>query len=266
MLTVNKNTASGAQRKNKMKEIDPIEKQRIEMIREQLKEQAKRSREERLRDMVPPNAPPEMVISASRHLDMLDEAVQEEAKTEMFPTREEIEDFIITPESWQNALRYYHEHRSELIADAAEQLKNAVSHRSPPFQVGSVAVSIGPDLEMNPEYKKWKGYNLKLKPGEVKGAQKKCAERNALEEAEFYSKAVFALVTVSKESTTGDSAKGQGVLHPCMDCRVMFRDLLKQGFLKEDTIILNVNNSKDPVVTEERTLKELLELYNDDPV
>jgi hypothetical protein len=43
----------------------------------------------------------------------------------------------------------------------------------------------------------------------------------------------------------------------------MLRDLLAEGFLRSDSIICNANDSGE-IRIEERTLKELLALYEDD--
>ena len=96
------------------------------------------------------------------------------------------------------------------------------------------------------------------------GENKLCAERNTLSGARGQAKVIVALVTVSKETDTGDPTKAQGVLPPCKDCRDMFRKYLAEGFMREETIICNVNDAKKELKIEERTLKELLDLYSDD--
>jgi hypothetical protein len=84
--------------------------------------------------------------------------------------------------------------------------------------------------------------------------------------AQENAKVVVAILTISKEKNTGDPTKAVDALHPCKECRDMYRKMIKNGFLKEDTIICSANDSNGEIVTEERTLKELLDLYNDDVV
>jgi cytidine deaminase len=186
---------------------------------------------------------------------------------EQRPTRAEIESFEITPERWQVALAYYKEHRDDLIKAAAFSRRHGFSHRTPPFKVGAAALAIEPGLEEG-EYIVYQAYNFKPFPGEVKGNDKRCAERNALDFARSSAKVVAALVTVSNEVSTGDPTKAHDALHPCQECRGMLRKLLTEGLLREDTVVCNANDSeiKDGkgLKIEERTLKELLDLYHDD--
>ena len=172
--------------------------------------------------------------------------------------RKKINNLEITQEKWQEALFFASEHINDLIMAAKINRDNAFSYRE--FKVGCAVAGIGSDGE----YVVYQGYNFKPQPGHVEGGEKRCAERNVLDEAQSDTKAVFAIVTVSKEIDTGDPTKAHDALHPCRDCRTMFRELLKSGFLKEDTIILNANDSGEKIITEKRTLKELLDLYSDD--
>ena len=191
---------------------------------------------------------------------------EDEAIREMFkqrrPTPEELDSFVVSPERWNSALEIYRENRLAIIKGAALIRENAVSYRG--FKVGCVAVGIEPNTSEN-EVAVYTGYNVKRQPGEVRGENKHCAERNVLSAARGQAKVIVALVTVSKEVHTDDPTKAiHGVLHPCKDCRDMFREYLTEGFMREDTILCNVNDSeREQLKIEERTPKELLDLYAD---
>ena len=183
---------------------------------------------------------------------------------ELPPTEREIADYIITPEQWSEALEYYRSHKNELIEAGKFSRKRAVSHRNPPFQVGCAVIAIEPQLQ-NVEYAVYQAYNFTPSPGEHHGENKRCAERNALDGARKSAKTIVAIVTTSKEVSTGDLTKAHDPLHPCSDCRDMLRRMLADGFLREDSMICNANDSGKEIVSEEKRLNELLELYKDDP-
>jgi len=183
------------------------------------------------------------------------------AEIRMRPTRGQIENFSISPKMWAKALQYCDEHKEELVRAAAFSQRHAVSHRA--FQVGCAAIGLGPNLEEG-EYIVRQAYNFTPTPKFRKGSEKRCAERNALEAAQSDCKAVLGIATSSRGVYTGDSTKAHNALHPCRDCRDYYRDLLRRGFLREDTRILSGNNSGEETLIETRTLKELLNLYLDD--
>lgn len=182
-------------------------------------------------------------------------------RPETKPTREQIEAFVITPEKWEGGLKFASAHIGPLITAAAFNRDNAISYRE--FKVGCAVVGIRPQMP-NEEYVVWQGYNFKPQPGYQEGKDERCAERNVLDAAQSELKVICALATFSKESSTGDPTKAHDVLHPCKDCRAMFRQLLQIGFLREDTLIVNANDSGKQIIFKEMTLKELLELYKDD--
>lgn len=186
-------------------------------------------------------------------------------------TPEQMRDYEIPPERWAEALRYYDEHRMELIKAAAFTRNTATSHRD--FKVGAAIMTIEPNLPED-EYGVYTSHNLNPYPGfNKKQGEKACAERTGLKIAKDWSKGVVSITTVSKEISTGDHTKAHDALHPCLECRTMLRDLLKEGFIREDTVVCNVNDSRkevrmdsttEDVAIEERTVKELLELYQND--
>jgi cytidine deaminase len=177
-----------------------------------------------------------------------------------------IDELMVAPEIWEKALKYFH-HRRDYFIEMARHVRNkGVSHRRPhPFQVGCVALGIEPDSIKGVKYEPHEMYNFKVQPGPRTGRYKRCAERGALEIARNFSKVIAAIITVSTETNTGDPSKTEGrVLHPCFDCRNMYRGLLRGGFIREDTIICMVNDANDQTVIEETTVGKLLSIYQDD--
>ena len=174
---------------------------------------------------------------------------------------EELENFVVTPKHWNKALELYHKDRQWMIEAATKSRDKATSHRG--FLVGASAMGIEPNFSPDEPVLYHSG-NLKSSPHEVKGEDKRCAERNVLDAARGQAKVIVVLVTVSKEAHTGDPTKAHDVLHPCKDCRDMFRKDLADWFIREDSILCNVNDTKKELKIEERTLKEMLDLYADD--
>ena len=230
----------------KNKEIFPIKKA--------LKEADK------LKKLVPPKSEGHHFHKASTYIDNIENAKSSRKK----PSKNELENFVVTEEMWVNALNYFHEHRSELINKAMEIRDFAISHRNPPFQVGSVVMGIEPKASGN-QYSIDSAYNFTLKPGSIEpnlGKDKRCAERGALEIALEYSRKIVAVVSVSREFDTGDGNESPHALHPCEECRKMFSDLKKKGIMQDDTIVCSVNDSdRDNLKVEELPLGSLLDLY-----
>src|SRR3989338_5055585 len=189
------------------------------------------------------------------------EAFRTMFKKDRRPTREELENFIVTEEYWDTALALYRRDRQWMIETAAKSRDKATSYRG--FKVGASAMGIEPNLSPNEPVLYYSG-NFKYSPGEVKGEDKRCAERNVLDAAKGQAKVIVAVVIVSKETNTGDELGPHDVLHPCRDCREMFRKYLAEGFMREDTILCNVNDANPEIKMEERTLKEFLALYESD--
>src|SRR3989338_1717449 len=138
------------------------------------------------------------------------EALRETFKKDRRPTPEELANFVVTKEHWDAALRLYHRDHQWMIVAAAKSRDRAVSHRG--FKVGASAIGIEPNLPPG-EPVLYYSSNFKLFPGEVKGKDKRCAERNVLDAAWGQAKVIVALVTVSKEIHTGDLAKSHDVIH-----------------------------------------------------
>jgi len=183
---------------------------------------------------------------------------------EMPPTRAEAEMFEVTPAMWSDAVEFYRDHRNELIAAAAQARDKAVSYREVPFKVGAAVLAIEAGQEAG-DYVVYQAANFKPEPKPVSGREKRCAERNVLDAAQTHATVVAALVTVSTELSTGDATKAHDALHPCRDCRDMLRQLLAEGFVRDDTVVCNANDAdKKKTCYEERKLGDLLTLYEDD--
>ena len=193
-----------------------------------------------------------------------DDAIREMFKKDQRPTPAELENFVVTSEYWNRAVELYREDMGGIrwmMAEAAKSRDKATSYRG--FLVGASAMGIEPNFSPDEPVLYHSG-NFKYSPGEVRGEDKRCAERNVLDAARGQAKVIVAVVIVSKETNTGDELGPHDVLHPCRDCREMFRKYLAEGFMREDTILCNVNDANPEIKMEERTLKELLALYESD--
>lgn len=169
----------------------------------------------------------------------------------------------INPEILQQYLADYEGKRDELIEAAADDRDRAVSYRN--FKVGSVLLSKDPNQAPG-EYSIYSGHNYKPEPGHQEGVTKRCAEKQALEQAlARHTEQIVAIISVSDQISTGDSSNAHDALHPCGDCRKMIRQMLTEGLINENGIICNVNDSRTGLdgkwVREERTVRELLNLY-----
>ena len=196
------------------------------------------------------------------------------------PGREEY-----STEKMREYLKEYRAAKIALIKGAALVRHHGVSHRD--FKVGCCAMGKEPEgqvdkveeflLGLGGKSKEpaigdkglvvYSAYNFTLEPARPGRLpeEKKCAERNAIEAAlSKRCELIVAIVTVSKETATGDPSKERGVLHPCRECRDLYRGLLQQGILREESIICCVNDAGAKPVEEERTVKELLAMYADD--
>lgn len=181
----------------------------------------------------------------------------------------ECSESAITPEIWEAAINYYHQHRKELIQAASFARENAVSYRG--FKVGACVLGYNPKLPAG-EYLVYQAYNHTPAPNlNRKGKDKRCAERNALEVAvDDGCSTIPAMATVSKFVDTGDPSKAHDCLHPCKDCRDLFRELLQKGVLKRESMFCSANDSENGEEgrptwrIEEKTIGDSLDLYHDD--
>ncbi len=181
----------------------------------------------------------------------------------------EQEGFKVTPEIMNSALEYYRANHKYIMEAALREREEAVSHRG--CKVGSCVIAINPKF-FKRDYAIYTDHNVTPAPNlNRRGKDKRCAERNALERAtddgcEFFP----AMATVSNFVDTGDPSKGHDVLHPCKDCRDLWREFLAKGFLSRESIFCSgndVDNGEDGKTLwriEEMAVGELLDLYHDD--
>ena len=157
---------------------------------------------------------------------------------------------------WQN----YLQHKQQLIESATQARDKGISYREIKFQVGCSILGnrAGEDggLIVN-------GFNYTPTKKPHANAEKRCAERNAVQRGlEKGITKIDALVTVSCESSTNNNPDEKMALHPCRDCRDLLRQLKDDGVMTDDTIICSINDKHE--IIEERTLSQLLELYDND--
>jgi cytidine deaminase len=156
--------------------------------------------------------------------------------------------------------------RQTMIKEAqAARDELAKNHRG--FLVGcSVSTIVKNDYGME-EVKTHSAGNFtpedKKKSPEAKWCAERIAANLALAEKGFF---IPAVVTVSSKVDTGEGGQVHDVLHPCPECRALFRHLIKENIMSGETKVANINDA-DPqnLKMEERSVKELLALYPNDP-
>lgn len=184
--------------------------------------------------------------------------------TDIPPTPKDLEKFKVSPEVWERAKKYFEEDLDIFIKAAQVERSRGVSHRNPPFLVGTIAVGIEPN-QPEGHFGIYQASNFTPTPGTRTGNEKMCAESNALNAGLGWAKVIAGIVTVSKETHTGDPTKSHDVLHPCLECRKKLRKLLADGYVREDSIMYSVNDA-DPnnIIKRRKILKKILDLYQDD--
>lgn len=214
-------------------------------------------------------------------------------QSEATKTQDSTEAVLREPPSPEDCRQEFENSRFRLIRSARIHAKAGYSHRG--FKVGAALLAWHP-------YDGWSEYydhNYKPFKKEEHGVNKRCAERGAIEQAvRAGCSKIIGLVTVSKETSTGSDDSKHNVLLPCEDCRQLFRET---PIIDIKTIVYNVHDDSipqttaaemdaDPIVSgeplgptpivrlshfsplpqnfevmgEERTMKELLDLYADD--
>jgi hypothetical protein len=183
---------------------------------------------------------------------------------EMRPTKKDLDNLQITPELWARAQTDFEDDIDFFIKAAQIHRDRGVSHRTPPFLVGAVAVGIEPN-QPEGHFGTYQAANFTPTPGQRTGDDKMCAESNALNAGLGWSKVIVGLITLSRETHTGDPTQAHDVLHPCLECRKKFRKFIEEGYMRNDTLLYSVNDA-DPnnIKKERKILKEILDLYKDD--
>ena len=175
-----------------------------------------------------------------------------------------IRKFDFTPEMMEEHLTYFWLHKSEFIAKAMTERDRGISHRTPPFRVGCSAMAVGPHHQHGTYAMYW-DHNETPVPAQRIAENKRCAERKTVERVLINEcDVIIVLITVSREKSTGDEDE-HDVLHPCRECRDMFRELLSYGILRPNSLLVNVNDADaNSIVEKEMTVEELLKSYEDD--
>ncbi|MDO8626668.1 MAG: hypothetical protein Q7K39_04450 [Candidatus Magasanikbacteria bacterium] len=136
----------------------------------------------------------------------------------------------------------FEEGRFDLANRARAQMTRGVSYRE--FKVGCSVLAWhpteGPIL--------YDAYNFKPVKKEEKGEAKRCAERNAIRFAEQDGCVkIIAIVTASREKSVSEKYD-HDVLHPCEECRSLFRTV---PAIDQDTIVYNILDTTPPLPDEE---------------
>ena len=171
----------------------------------------------------------------------------------------------VPPEEWKQHGKQLRIDWGEMVSMATEGRNQAISYRD--FKVGCSVLIWDANKR---EYRKDKAGNYKPKKDDSeRGERKRCAERNVIRRAVNGSgDLIVALVIVSSETFTEFGQPERAVLHSCKDCRCLMRELVAQGVLHSQSIVLSVNDrylvSKGQLVTEKMTVGKLLSHYPDD--
>ena len=136
-----------------------------------------------------------------------------------------------------------------IVLAAMARDQGAFSYRD--FLVGAaVCTEVGPENAYltkfpNDAYQTHYAGNFKGVPGPKRPSIDECAERKAIIKALMENpKFIFAIYTVSKEMGVDSNEIAQhDILHPCAECREMFRKLLKEGIMSPATRMVNVKDN-----------------------
>jgi cytidine deaminase len=160
----------------------------------------------------------------------------------------------------ENGRNEFENRKNALTLKAVLMHVQAVSYRG--FRVGSSVVA--ENLMAEGGYIEEAAHNFKPREIKQNAWDKLCAENNACSTAIVDGSEYISGIVVASHHTLigqheGDANHSQDVLHCCMNCRNLFRDLIKQGIMSDETRIKFVND--DALVYED--LNDL-ELYGTD--
>jgi len=152
--------------------------------------------------------------------------------------------------------------KNSLILQAILKHVQAVSYRG--FRVGSSLVA--ENSKVDGGYKEESAHNFKPIKHKQNAWDKLCAENNVCTTAILDgSEYIAGIVVASHHTVIGEQAEdanhSQAVLHSCMNCRNLFRDLVKQGIMSDETKIEFVND--DVLVYEDTNDMELMGTNDD---
>jgi hypothetical protein len=132
---------------------------------------------------------------------------------------------------------------NDLTIRAIRRHLQAVSYRA--LRVGSSLLADNPRVAGG--YETRSGHNFKPWEHKEHGWDKLCAENNAMSDAIVNgAEYIPGIVVVSHHKKIGeqpeDFTHGEKVLHSCKNCRQLFRELIWQGIMSQETIIRFVDD------------------------
>jgi hypothetical protein len=147
----------------------------------------------------------------------------------------------LTPEVIERGRLEYLRRKLDLIKGSIDFQGKGESYRG--FRVGASVLADDPHLK--DRYESYVTHNWKPIEHRQIGWDKLCAETSGLNIALHDKKEYIpALVTSCNRLDIGDENKSDKVLHPCENCRNIFREMIKQNKMSPETIVLCVNNAK----------------------
>jgi len=177
-------------------------------------------------------------------------------------TTEHINRPEVSPERQALGREEFRKRQDELTVDAILQHVKAVSYRA--FRVGSAALA---DLGDKYGFEITWGHNFK--PRRIRQHQwdKLCAENNTcttaiLDGAQYISGIVVASHHQEIGEDAHDKIYNNKALHSCLNCRNLFRELIRVGIMSGETIIRFVDDGS--LVYEDESDKEILKGVIDD--
>jgi cytidine deaminase len=165
-------------------------------------------------------------------------------------------------ERTERGRKEFQKRKNGLILKAIFKHVQAVSYRG--FRVGASLVAENKTADGG--YVEESEHNFKPREHKQNAWDKLCAENNicsaAIMDGAGY---IPGIVVASHHRIIGkqkeDDNHSQDVLHSCMNCRNLFRDLIKQGIMDDETVIRFVND--DSLVYEDEADKEFMGTDND---
>ncbi len=149
----------------------------------------------------------------------------------------------VLPEIKEKALAEYKKKKNSLIIAAIKKHIEAVSSRA--IRVGSAVLAYnsrmkdGYDVRADHNFKPWKHHQQQW--------DKLCAENNACSMAIVNgADYISAIVVTSHHKEVGketeDATHSDKALHSCLNCRNLYRELIEQGIMSDETVVLFVDD------------------------
>ncbi|HYV33727.1 MAG TPA: hypothetical protein VE973_02670 [Candidatus Limnocylindria bacterium] len=151
----------------------------------------------------------------------------------------------VSPERQAEARAEYGKKRNHMVVEAVKNHIHGISYRLVPFRVGASALAINPNIEGG--YQTEAGHNYTPSRQKRYGWGKFCGETNVcaglIKDGSEY---IAAIVIVSNHKEIGDDphdkTHNEHALHSCQNCRNLYREMIKEGIMSNETIIRFVND------------------------